>query len=222
MRQQAFQGRLATAVAAASLALAGLAATPAWAAGSDWSLGFSAGPTKALDLSSGAINQALAGQGLAVNTTSLDDTSTGGKLYLGYRLNGNWSLEAGYAELGSYRMQGQVTSDPGTVDAKFSAHEWFLTGVLRWPLLAQWDVHARAGLGWWQAKLGASGEFGGAGVASTKASGTGTVLGLGTQYQLTPQWSARLEWERYLRIGKPAVTGRSDIDLWSLGLVYHF
>lgn len=198
-----------------------LANAPAHAATGDWYAGASAGPTKALDLSSGAINQALAGQGLSVATTTVDSTSTGWKLYGGRRLGGNFAVEAGYADLGRYDFSGQVVTDPGTVDARLRANEWFLAGVASWPL-APLELHARFGMGYWHAKLNASGAFGGAGVANTSASGWGTIFGVGVQYALSPQWSARLEWERYMKVGKAAVTGRTDIEMWSLGLVYQF
>lgn len=55
--------------------------------------------------------------------------------------------------------------------------------------------------------------------------------GLGLQATIDPRFRVRLEWERFFRTGEPwkaapadntRATGRTDVDLWSLGASFSF
>ena len=185
-------------------------------------VGLGLGRVHAADVQDGAINQALQGQGLAVRTTGADSNDTGWKLLLGYRFGPHLAVEGGYAQLGRFRFHGQTTSDPGIVDATLKVDDWnlFLVGLL--PVSEQWDLFGKLGTGHWRARLSASGSFGGQAAHAASSSGQSAIGGLGAQYRINTLWSARAEWERYRHVGSPTVSGRTDIDFWSVGLHYHF
>jgi OOP family OmpA-OmpF porin len=185
-------------------------------------MGASVGALKANKMSKGAIIQALQGQGLAVSTTHADDSATGWKLWAGYRFNPYWAIEGGYTSLGSYEFDGQVIADPGAVKATFKADDWNLLAVGIWPINDRYEVFGKAGMGYWRTKLEATGSFSAQNVRTVKTNGTSPVFGVGGVMHLTPYWSARLEWERFHEIGEASGSGRSDIDLTSLGLQYNY
>jgi OmpA-OmpF porin, OOP family len=183
-------------------------------------LGGSLGTLRADDLS--AVSQAMQGQGLSVRTVSVDDSDTGWKLFVGYRFNRYFAVEGGYTSLGEYGYQGQVTTDPGTVDGTFKADDWnaFAIGIV--PLTDEFELFGKAGLGYWQADLAVTGTFAGRTAQAAESSGTSPIAGLGGKYDFSPAWGLRFEWERYFKVGKDTESGQTDIDLWSIGLQYRF
>jgi OOP family OmpA-OmpF porin len=185
-------------------------------------IGGSLGALNADDLDSGAINRALAGQGLAVRTTSVDTSDVGWKLFAGYRFNAYLAVEGGYTYLGEYAFAGQVIEDPGTASANLQADDWnaFAVGIL--PLGERFDVFAKLGIGYWTADLATSGTFSGAAPRSTDSSGTDPIAGLGARFNITGRWGIRAEWERFFNIGSATTSGETDIDFWSLGVQYRF
>ena len=166
--------------------------------------------------------QVLQGQGLTVRGTGSERRSTGGKLYVGYRVNPHLAIEGGLTELGRSRFQGQVVADPGRVEASVRVRDWNLLALGIVPLAPGVEVYGKAGLGHWQARLSMSGTFSGASAQGARARGTGPIAGLGALWQLNPEWALRLEGERYFRVGTANGTGRSDIDLLSVGAQYSY
>lgn len=185
-------------------------------------VGVSAGRARALDMDHAAVNRALAGQGLPTSTESIDLQATGWKVFAGHRFTPNFAVEGGYAWLGRYDFHGQIIADPGTVNSQFKAESIhaFAVGILPWT--PQFEAFAKAGLGFWRAKLSANGNFAGRRASAESARGWSPILGVGLQYHLTPQWTLRAEAERYFDIGKADRTGRTEIDLYSVGVQYHF
>jgi len=49
-----------------------------------------------------------------------------------------------------------------------------------------------------------------------------TAIGAGAKWNFAKNWSARLEWERFAKVGDSNTTGTSDIDFFSVGLAYKF
>ncbi len=54
------------------------------------------------------------------------------------------------------------------------------------------------------------------------ASGSSLSYGFGTEIALARELGASFRWERFADVGDPNITGRSDIDLFTLNLVYRF
>jgi OOP family OmpA-OmpF porin len=185
-------------------------------------IGLSAGGLHSSGMQVGAINPALQAQGLGVRTTAAEDRDTGWKLYAGFRLSPHLAVEGGYAALGRYRFEGQVVQDPGTVQASFKAGGWNLAALGIVPLGDGWDVFGKAGASYWQARLDTQGRFSGRSAQPADAQGAGPLLGLGANWRHSAALSARVEWERFGRIGQADRTGQTDIDWLSIDLQFHF
>lgn len=129
------------------------------------------------------------------------DSSTGGKLVLGYSFNPNLAVEAGYLDFGSAGFRsGFIT---GTIHAKgFNA-----SVVGRAPISDVLSVHAK--LGYFSGDADAS-------AAGIQVSGNGSdpSYGVGLTYNVSKSTGVRLEWDR---------VGSGDaIDLVSVGVVFKF
>lgn len=185
-------------------------------------VGVSIGRARALDMDHAAVNRALVGQGLPTSTEAIDRQATGWKVFAGHRFTPNFAVEGGYTWLGRYDFHGQIIADPGTVNSQFKAESInaFAVGILPWT--PQFEAFAKAGLGFWRAKLSANGTFAGRRANAESARGWSPILGVGLQYHLAPQWTLRAEAERFFDIGKADRTGRTEIDLYSVGVQYHF
>ena len=185
-------------------------------------LGFGIGPLHSESMEGAAITPALQAQGLTVRTTSVEDRSTGWKLYAGYRLDRHLAIEGGYTSLGRFRYEGQIVEDPGSVQATFKAGDWNVAARAILPLGERFEVFGKAGIGYWRTELDAQGRFSGRGAKPADAHGVSPIWGLGAGWRFSDQVSARLDWERFLRVGKSDITGRADIDFTSLGLLFNF
>ena len=128
-----------------------------------------------------------------------DRSDTGLKLYGGYAIHPNFSVEAGVAHLGKVRSAaGDVKGGGLFVDA---------VGVL--PLANNFSLLGRAGV------------FNGM-LDSTLAGddrGTNVKFGAGVQYAIDKNVSVRGEWERY-RFDTLGL--KPNADLYSIGLNYRF
>lgn len=131
-----------------------------------------------------------------------DRSDTGYKFYGGYQFNPNFALELGYAGLGKFE------APSGDVKAR----GLYLDAVGLVPLAPQWSALGRIGVVETEAKISGSG-------LTVKDHDTGLKVGAGLQYDFNPSTALRGEWERY-RVGMDSV--RSDVDQYSLGVVFKF
>jgi len=202
------------------LALALVASPYAVAADPGWYGGFNVGRSKA-HLDEAGIATRLQGPALATTSISSDDRDTGYKLFGGYQFNRNFALEGGYFDLGEFSFS-TTTVPAGTLNGNFEVKGWNLDLVGILPITDKFSAFGRVG----------------AQYARTRDSFTRTgavpVLvnpnpserdpnykyGLGVEYDFNQFVGLRAEAERY-RINN-AVTGKDNIDLFSVGLVFRF
>lgn len=131
----------------------------------------------------------------------IDGNSRGvtGKVYGGYGLSPNFSVEAGVARLGSMSdATGRVGANAAYVDA---------VGAL--PLADKWSLLGRAGI--------AHTQFNG---SNGNDSGAGLKLGAGVQYDLTTKTALRAEYEHYHVNG--VYDSHANIGQFTLGLKTSF
>lgn len=148
---------------------------------------------------------------------SCDDTSTGKKIFLGYQFNPNFALEGGYVDLGKFKANGAVLGIPVSAYAK--AKTWQLVAVGTLPLANNFSVFGKAGFHNWDADAGVTAL----GLTSTTSDkGIDFTFGLGAGYDITKNLGLRLEWERFRHVGEDDTTGKSNVDLLSVGLRYRF
>ena len=170
---------------------------PAYAADSGWFVLGSAGITKYNDKDSPPPG------------VSVDDTDMGFKLGGGYMFNKNLGVEAAYVDLGKEKFTAPGLSG----EAKASGEVIAALGV--WPLNEQFSVLGRLGL------INATVKVSGGG-ASDSSTDVKLTYGVGGAYNLNKQFSVRLEWDRYDKLGDSNTTGESTVDLISLGVAYKF
>lgn len=166
------------------------------------------------------IRSGLAAGGLTVNNIDHRDHDTGYKIFGGYQLNRNFSVEGGYFDLGNFGYTARTTP-AGTVsgDMRVKGLNLDLVGTL--PLSDRFSAFGRVGVNYAQTRD----RFTGTGAAqignpNPSARGTNYKFGGGLQYAITDALSVRGELERY-RV-KDGVGNRGHIDMASVGLVYRF
>ena len=138
-----------------------------------------------------------------------DRSHFGGKLYGGYSFTPNFSLEAGYADLG------RIKSDAG----RLRADSWFLDAVGTLPLGNDFSLLGSVGVIDGQLRRDLNGsQIDGSASASER--GTGYKLGAGLQYDFTKSTSLRAEWEHYRSRRStarraPTCVGRRELQVLS-------
>lgn len=228
----------------AAMAAAAAFTPVTYAAGTGWYLGFGVGQSKARDIDDisgyaedleASLVEELPGLSIDINASS-DDKDTGWKIYAGYRLNKNFAVEGGYVHLGKFGYNasytGSFVEEGGTVEftgagsVKARAKAWTLgvLGIL--PVSDSFEVFGKVGAAFWDVKTTATATATAEETLtlsdSVSKSGTGLNFGLGAVYNINKNLGVRLEWERFNDVGKEETTGKSDIDLISLGLKYSF
>ena len=205
------------------LALTGaILAAPA-VADPGWYLGANVGGTK-FDASAADLDSSWSSMGFTASS-SVDDTDTGYKLFAGYQFNTNFALEGGYVDLGKMKFSSTVTAAPaGYVTGSISGdvktkNGLYLDAVGILPVGNNFSVFGRLGVYSIKAELNASGPVG---TVSSNDTGSDFHWGIGAGYDFTNNVGARLEWERFNKVGNKDKTGEGDVDLWSAGIVYKF
>ena len=182
-------------------------------------IGGSLGATRA-NFNNDAINSQLVGQGFTVNSTSTDNTSTGGKLFGGYQFSPNFAVEGGYFDLGRFNYSGTTSRGDYFGRSRVNGLNLDLVGTL--PLSDRFSLLGRVGA----AYARTADDFAGAAIVAPyinsprKSNSTNVKYGVGLQYALTDALSFRAELERY-RVNDP-IRNRNNIDMASIGLIYRF
>jgi OOP family OmpA-OmpF porin len=205
-------------VAAASLGSAGIPAAMAQD-NSYFYGGLSVGQARA-KIDEERISSSLLGTGLTITSITRDEKDTGYKIFGGYQLNRYFGVEAGYFSLGEFSFSAN-TAPAGTLDGRIKLQGLNLDLVATLPVTEKFSLLARVGAQ--QAK--ASDRFSGTGAVvvldpNPSQRKTNAKVGLGMQYEFSPNFFMRGEVERY-RVND-AVGNRGDVDLMSVSLVFPF
>ena len=197
-------------VLAAAIAGAGLLASSAamgQSAPSNWYAGIGFGSAKVKDFcDTGGI------PGLTVN--SCDDKATGWKILGGYQLNKNLAFEAAYTTGSDFEASLTYMGTPVSLSAKANFLEGTVVGML--PLGERFALLGKIGLNFWNLKVSDS-VFG-----SESDSGLGLTYGFGAQFDFTPKFGVRAEWQMYPSIGNEDTTGQDDVDVLSASVYFRF
>ena len=198
------------------MALAVIASPFAVAADSGAYIGASVGPSKAhLDQA-----QTIRNLGLTAGSIAADNREKGFKLFAGYKLDRNFSLEGGYFDLGSYDFTA-TTVPAGTLIGHFKTKGLNLDLVGFLPITPNFSAFGRAGMQYAETRD----SFAGTGAAvvtnpNPTKRGMNYKFGVGLQYDFTDFYGMRVEVERY-RITE-FLGNKGNVDLLSLGFVYRF
>ena len=152
------------------------------------------------ELSPSRIESELAAKGITASASELDTERTGWALGIGYLFSDNLALEISYLDLQDveYTLTTiDTVSDSDVADVRPDSGDGAHISLLyRHPITDQWDVRARGGAFSWRADYDAK-VLGGGKVDTSNESGVDLMWGLGTAYQLLPQWSVSFEYQRF-------------------------
>ena len=179
-------------------------------------------------------------------SVSNDKSGSAYKVYLGYNLDKMFAFEIGYTNLGKFNQRGIVSVDfneaPDTaiLDASIGLEAkntgYFFDVVGSSAVTDKLSVLGRVGAAYIKTESTLSGAYSyeyniggntdsGSDSGSISASKSKWVpkIGVGFDYQLTKTVSARVDYERYFKVGKASdVAFESDIDLLTAGLKFSF
>jgi opacity protein-like surface antigen len=182
------------------LIVAGLAyLTPAAAQmqQSPWYIGGAIGQSRARDVCNDA--------SLFGGRASCDYKDVAWRFLGGYQVNRSFAMELAYTDLGR-------ASVPGLA---IKANSWDLVGV---GLLPVGPVSLLGKLG----LMRGTAECQGCGGVNLEETTTNVTWGAGLQFDMSPRFAVRGEWQRYNNLGGGGFNAKYDVDAWTLGGLYRF
>ncbi len=192
------QNNIRAIVLTAGLAAAGLVQAQTQTVDSGLYFGLGVGQSKALDYD-------------CRGRATCEDTGTAVKYFLGYQFARNWSAEFGFTDLGKVGSE-----TPGAFKEDIKARLGELTIVGSYPATGRFMIYGKAG-GYYAHTtddVTVSGTQ-----ARLSESGGGFTWGFGAQYFLWRGLAARLEGQRYMKVGGGDI-GDSDYNVYTIGLLY--
>ncbi|KGP45565.1 porin OmpA [Morganella morganii] len=148
------------------------------------------------------------------NTGPTHKDQLGAGLYAGYQHNQYMGFELGYDWLGRMPYKGDGNN------GAFKAQGVQLTTKLSYPVMDDLDVYTRLGAMVWRADATAS--YNGDRIKDNDT-GVSPVFALGTEYAITRDIAARVEYQWINNIGdKETVGARPDNGMLSVGVAYRF
>ena len=187
---------------AALFVLGGLS-TPALSQGAGWFVGLGAGATKFDDSCPGG----------AVVGFTCDDNGTSWRAFGGYQFNENFGYELGYANLGK-----TTQSTAGVSADTFETTVFEASLVITLPINQWYAVYGKGGIYRWELDRTTTGTVAG----TSNSSGTDTTVGLGMAYHFNKKMALKVEWQRYLDAGFPNAAGTTNVDDYSVRVVFKF
>jgi opacity protein-like surface antigen len=170
-----------------------------------------------IDVDPSAINTFTAASGLGGTVTQASGNDVGWKLQLGYQMTKSLALEGGYTSLGTAEYTQANALYTATGHKKADLFNLDLVGKV--PLNQSFSALARLGAYRWETKSNLPTP---AGMNSVTEDGYDWKFGAGAQYEFTPNFTLRGEFERFNGIGKQFTTGDSKVNLFSIGAVLKF
>lgn len=141
------------------------------------------------------------------------------KAFGGYQLNQYFGLELQYAQLGEFNAHINTGVDLYT-QIRTTAWTGYLVGTL--PVGKGFSLLGKIGESYTRESRGDC-NICQAPVTNSSSNIWSPTFGVGVKYNFTPNWSARVEAERYTKVGDSGdSTFGGRITLWSLGASYKF
>ena len=163
----------------------------------------------------------LAGAGRARSdvgcTAECDNRDTTWGAYAGYQFNRYFAIEAGFADFGKITVSANLAGAP--VTTRFETTVWEADALAIAPFTEKLSGFAKIGVYHYNTDSVQSGAF----IGTSSSKGTEFTVGLGLQYMFTPNFGARLDWQRYndLGTGAPGLE-KEALTLWRLSGRFKF
>lgn len=167
--------------------------------------------------------------GFTTTACDIQDKKTGWRVFFGYQVNPYLAFEAGYADLGKFKTaltwSFVIPSPPVNVSTTFHTTVYGVDAVGTLPVGAGgFALLGRIGYFHWTLDAVTSAPFlpGIIGPGEEKPKGYNVDIGVGAKWDFSKNLGARLEYTRYPKVGDAESTGKSDVDLLSVSLLYRF
>ncbi len=191
---------------ALALAAATCLAGSAWAG--DKYILVSAGTTTYNGSAQSDSDAQLSAAGLSGVQSTMDTTTTGYKLFLGYKFSPNFAVEGGLVDLGSLNYNATFTGGSLSLTNKTSGFNLSALGLL--PVNEDLSVFGKTGLT--LASVKGSGTTSTGVSVSNNSDKSSVGYGVGLIYKINDTVGLRTEWERI----------STDMNLFSLGLQFNY
>lgn len=149
--------------------------------------------------------------------SGVDDKDSGFKGYLGLSVNKTIDVEFSYMDLGDISASGTVGGIPSRANADLNLFS--LAGVFNFPISNQFMLFGK--LGAYHSDVDSEANVQNVSYQASDNNYDFTV-GFGAKYAFNKNLGARLEWERFNKVGFSGTTGEFDVDFVSLGVFYRF
>ncbi|HEX8886843.1 MAG TPA: outer membrane beta-barrel protein [Noviherbaspirillum sp.] len=146
---------------------------------------------------------------------SCSNPSVNFKLLTGYQFSPNFAVEGSYANFGSIKEESKFET------AKARLHSFTLAGLGIIPLSNEAQVFGKLGVHFSRGKLDINSRDGSESMSDSYHK-TGLLLGAGLQYDFTRNFAGRFEYERLNFGANPLSADRTNLNVFSLGLLYKF
>ena len=157
--------------------------------------------------------------GFTSSSTSSSNGATGVKAQLGYNLGKTFALEGGYNYLG--KADFLSITNRGNIGGSKEASLYNLDLVAKLPVNEQFSVLGKFGVYYWRTRNDMPNPFT-LGTSTFNDSGFDFKIGAGVQYDFTPRFGLRGEFERFNGVGKNETTGDSKVNQVTVGAVLKF
>lgn len=147
-----------------------------------------------------------------------DDRGNAWKIYLGFPVTNNLSIEVAHANLGKQSITGTIPPAVTSVRDEATARIYDGAVLFSYHATDSLAIFAKAGAYWWSMNTKTTRGAGGA----ANDDGFNVLYGAGAMYNVTNEVVVRAEWERLNHLGFKGTAGRSNVDLLTVGLQYNF
>ena len=175
------------------------------------------------DINNAQIDASFRALGAATALTTSDDRVYAWKIGAGYQFSRHFALEASYANFDDFSTTTTTTGPTGTFLGAIDGKAYSLDAVGILPVNPNFDLFAKVGLQYWDVDTRYTAVVGSSAAAINRSDdGTDWKFGVGARWNFTPSFGIQLEWERYNDVGNSNTTGKSDIDMVTVGLRWKF